>query len=464
MAAKLIGMCVAAVALLPAAGKVTFTENIAPILYQNCVTCHRPGEAAPFSLISYEDAKKRGAILATVTKSRYMPPWHAAHGYGEFADERRLTDAQIAAIGDWVSQGMPQGDAAKMPKMPQFPDGWHLGKPDLVLEMPAGFDLPASGPDIYRNFIIPSRLTEDKWVRAVEFHPSARKVVHHVLYAYVGGGALAKIDGADGRPGFGGMGSIGVTPGGAGSGSLGGWAVGATPVFLPEGLALPMPKGSDFVLQMHFHLTGKPEVEKSTVGIYFADKAPERKLMSVQLPAIFGFGAGLDIPAGDRNYTVDDSLTLPVDVMAYAAGAHAHYVGKEMKATATLPDGSTTPLLWIPDWDFAWQDRYNYKAPVSLPKGTRIDVHLRYDNSGDNPRNPSNPPKRVQWGEQSFDEMGSVTLQVLAVHKEDEAALQQALNDRARAALRKGVQDGTAARFQQEQAAHLPSAGSAPRN
>ena len=175
MSARLVGLCVAAVALLPAAEKVVFTENIAPTLYQNCVTCHRPGEAAPFSLISYEDVKKRGAIVATVTKSRYMPPWHAAHGYGEFADERRLTDAQIATIGDWVSQGMPQGDTAKMPKMPQFPEGWHLGKPDLVLEMPVGFDLPASGPDIYRNFVIPSKLTEDKWVRAVEYMTSDRR-------------------------------------------------------------------------------------------------------------------------------------------------------------------------------------------------------------------------------------------------------------------------------------------------
>lgn len=453
MSAKTIGLFIAAAALLPAADKVTFTETIAPIIYQNCVTCHRPGEAAPFALISYEDVKKRGALIATVTKSRYMPPWHAAHGYGEFADERRLTDAQIAAIGDWVSQGMPQGDVAKMPKLPQFPEGWHLGKPDLVLEMPAGFDLPASGPDIYRNFVIPTHLTEDKWVRAVEFHPSARKVVHHVLYAYTEGGALAKVDGADGRPGFGGMGSIGVTPGGGNSGGLGGWAVGATPIFMPEGLALPLPKGSDFVLQMHFHLTGKAETEKSTIGIYFADKAPERKLMGLQLPALFGFGAGIDIPAGDKAYTVEDSFVLPVDVIAYSAGAHAHYVGKEMKAYATLPDGKTQPLVWIPDWDFAWQDRYNYKSPVMLPKGTRVNVWLRYDNSADNPRNPSNPPKRVQWGEQSFDEMGSVTLQVVAVHKEDEAVLQHALADRARAALRKGVQDGTAARFQQERAA-----------
>ena len=453
MSAKTIGLFVVASALLPAANQVTFTETIAPIIYQNCVTCHRAGEAAPFALISYEDVKKRGALIATVTKSRYMPPWHAAHGYGEFADERRLTDAQIAAIGDWVNQGMPQGDVAKMPKLPQFPEGWHLGKPDLVLEMPVGFDLPASGPDVYRNFVIPTHLAEDKWVRAVEFHPSARKVVHHVLYAYTEGGALAKVNGADGRPGFGGMGSIGVTPGGGNSGGLGGWAVGATPIFMPEGLALPLPKGSDFVLQMHFHLTGKAETEKSTVGIYFADKAPERKLMGLQLPAIFGFGAGIDIPAGDKAYTVEDSFVLPADVIAYSAGAHAHYVGKEMKAYATLPDGKTQPLVWIPDWDFAWQDRYNYKSPVMLPKGTRVNVWLRYDNSADNPRNPSNPPKRVQWGEQSFDEMGSVTLQVVAVHKEDEGVLQQALADRARAALRKGIQDGTAARFQQERAA-----------
>lgn len=452
MTVKLLGLAFAAVALLPGA-PVTFSETIAPIVYRNCVTCHRPGEAAPFSLITYEDVKKRAALIATVTKSRYMPPWHAAHGYGAFAEERRLTDAQIQAIRDWVSQGTPPGDPAHMPKLPQFPQGWHLGKPDLILEMPAGFDLPASGPDIYRNFVIPTHLAEDKWVRAVEFRPSARKVVHHVLYAYVPGGSLAKADGADGRPGFGGMGSIGVTPGRGDSGSLGGWAVGGTPVFLPDGLALPLPKGSDFVLQMHFHLTGKPETEKSVVGIYFADKPPERKLFALQLPALFGFGAGIDIPAGDKSYTVTESYTLPVDVLAYSVGAHAHYVGKEMQETATLPDGTKKPLVWIPDWDFAWQDRYNYKAPVALPKGTRIEVRLRYDNSAENPRNPNTPPKRVQWGEQSTDEMGAVTLQVVAVRKEDEAVLQQALTARVRAAIRQGVQDGTAQRYMQERAA-----------
>jgi mono/diheme cytochrome c family protein len=456
MTTKLIGLAVIAIALLPAAEppaqKVTFTETIAPILYQNCVTCHRPGEAAPFSLISYDDARKRGALIATVTQSRYMPPWHAAHGFGDFEGERRLSDAQIAAIGDWVKQGMPQGDLSKMPKLPQFEEGWRLGKPDLILEMPAAFNLPASGPDVFRNFVIPTGLTEDKWVRAVEFRPSARKVVHHVLFAYAPGGSMAKLDGADGKPGFGGMGTVGVSPNqGDSSGGLGGWAVGGSPVALPAGLARPLPKGSDFVLQMHFHLTGKPETEKSLIGIYFADKAPEHKLMNVGLPALFGFGAGIDIPAGEKNFTIQDSFVLPVDARAYLATAHAHYVGKEMKLTATLPDGTVKPMIWIPDWDFAWQDPYVYKDPVSLPKGTRLDATLKYDNSADNPRNPSNPPKRVWWGEESFDEMGSVGLTLVAAHTEDEAALQQAIAARARSAIQKGSADGTAKRFLEQQ-------------
>jgi mono/diheme cytochrome c family protein len=242
-----------------AAGSPTFTETIAPIVYQNCTVCHRPGQAAPFSLISYDDVKKRATQIAAVTKSRYMPPWHAEHGYGEFADERRLTDEQIATIAQWVKQGLPEGDLAKLPAVPDFPEGWHLGKPDLILEMPAAFDLPADGPDIFRNFAVPTHLTEDKWVRAVEFHPRARKVVHHVLFFTAPGGVAG--DGADGKPGFSGMArargiALGRGNAGAGStlaggslagGSLGGWAVGATPRALPDGVAMALPNGSDLI-------------------------------------------------------------------------------------------------------------------------------------------------------------------------------------------------------------------------
>ena len=448
-----LGLFGIATATLQAATPVTFTENIAPIILQNCASCHRPGEAAPFSLLTYEDVRKKGALITAVTKSGYMPPWHAAHGYGEFSDERRLTSDQIAMIGAWVKEGMPQGDPAKMPPAPKFAEGWHLGKPDLILEMPAGFELPSSGPDIYRNFVIPTNLTEDKWVRAVEFRPSARKVVHHVLFAYDASGTARRMDGHDGHPGFAGMSAIGVAGTTGRSGPLGGWAVGATPVFLPDGLAFPLPKGSDLLLQMHFHLTGKPEVEKSTVGIYFADRAPERPMQNIQLPALFAIGAGLDIPAGQAKYTIEDSFVLPVDVTAYLANAHAHYLAQEMKATATLPDGSIQPLLWIKDWDFNWQDRYTYKAPVHLPKGTRIDVKITYNNSADNPRNPKNPPQEVWWGEQSNDEMGSVSFAVTTDNKVDQLELGNMLRARTRTAVARAVLDGTVTRIRKEQEA-----------
>jgi mono/diheme cytochrome c family protein len=428
--------------------RITFAEAIAPIVYANCVSCHRPGEAAPFSLISYEDVAKRGALIAKVTESRYMPPWHAEPGYGEFVGERRLTDAQIATIGTWVTQGMPRGDEAKMPRLPEFPpDGWRLGQPDLILEMPLAFDVPASGPDVFRNFVIPTRLTEDKWVRGIEFRPSARKVVHHALFAQVPGGSRAALDGADGRPGFGGIGAVGVFTDRADSPGLGGWVPGATPAMFPEGLVARLPHGSDFLVQLHFHPTGKVESEKSLVGIYFAEKPAERDLVSILVPALFGFGAGIDIPPGEKNFTINDSFTLPGEAKVYSAFAHAHYLAKQMKATATLPDGSTRPLLWIRDWDFNWQDGYVYKQPLTLPAGTRIDVTITYDNSSDNPRNPINPPRRVSFGEQSFDEMGSVGFNAEVVRKADVDAFRQALADRSQAATAAAKVNGTIGRL-----------------
>ena len=439
-------------------GQVTFSETIAPIVYENCVSCHRPGEAAPFPLISYDDAKNRGKLIAAVTASRYMPPWQATHGFGDFEDERRLTDAQITAIGTWVKNGMPEGDASKMPPLPKFTSGWRLGTPDLVLEMPQEFEVPASGPDIFRNFVVPSTLLEDKWVRAVEFRPRARTVVHHALFAYVRSGAYASIDGADGKPGFKGLAPIGANPNIAPAGPLGGWAVGASPRFLPEGLALPMAGNSDLVIQMHFHPSGKAEREKSAVGIYFADKPPDRMLRVLQLPGLFGIGTGLDIPAGEKNYVIERSATLPVDVKVYLANPHAHYLGKEFKATATLPDGTVKPLLWIQDWDFNWQDGYNYKEPVILPKGTRVDVRIVYDNSASNPRNPSNPPKRVWWGEESTDEMGSISFGLVPLRREDEAAWLQFATTQRNGTLTAALLNGTLQRLVQSGAID-PGAG-----
>ena len=436
--------CALAFAASPAANKnqpkaklaPTFTEDIAPIVFRNCTSCHRAGEAGPFALVTYQDVRKRAPLIAAVTKSRYMPPWHAEPGHGDFIGERRLTDEQIAAIAEWVKVGMPEGDAAKLPPLPKFPDGWQLGKPDLILKMSESFELPASGPDIYRNFTLPVNLPEDKWVRGVEFRPSARKVVHHALFFLDNTGESRKHDGEGGKPGYDG-GLDGARY--AKTGRLGGWAVGGTPHFIAQGLALPMVKGSDFVLQEHFQLTGKAEVEQATIGIYFADKKPEKMLTGVQVPALFGAGAGLDIPAGEKNYVIKDSFTLPVDVEALAVGGHAHYICKDMKTVAILPDGSRQSLFWIKDWDFAWQDQYQYKAPVPLPKGTRLEMEITYDNSADNPHNPSHPPKRVQWGEQSFDEMGSMTLQVVAAQQPDYPKLMAAIQEQRAEAIKKVV-------------------------
>lgn len=446
---------------VPSQPAVTFSDTIAPIVFDNCVTCHRPGEAAPFPLMSYEDVAKRGSTIASVTASRLMPPWRAAHGSGDFVGERRLTDEQIAAIAEWVRLGMPKGDLARLPPLPKFTDGWQLGTPDLVLEMPDAFDVPGDGPDIYRNFAIPTSLAEDKWIRAIEFRPGTRRVVHHALFSYVRGGSTASLS-KDGKPGFNGMMPVAFVPGFAPSGDLGGWAVGGTPRDLPDGLAWPIAKGSDFVLQLHLHPTGKPERERSRIGLYFTDKAPERKFREMGAPGLFGFLSGIDIPPGEKHYELKGTFNVFANMLAYGVTAHAHYLGKEIKAVATFPDKTTQTLLWIPDWNFNWQDRYFYKTPVTLPKGTKVDVTIVYDNSADNPANPCSPPRRVQWGFQSQDEMGGVRFLMVAASEADEAAIQNMTKAVAGALANQIANSETAQRLKKQQDDLMSKVGAPP--
>ncbi len=373
------------------AQSVTFNKDIAPIVYNNCSACHRPGEAAPFSLLSYSDAAKHGPTISGAVASRFMPPWKADAASYEYRDQRRLTDAQISLIQTWVKQGMPEGAVKDRTSTPTFASGWRLGEPDLIVEMPAAYHVPAEGADIYRNIALPLGLSDDKWITAIEMRPTARAAVHHVLYfADPNGKAHEKTDGAE--PGFGGMRAGGATV------ALGGWAVGAQPHFYPEGLALKVPKGADLVMQYHFHPTGKPLEEKAQIGLYFAKKAPERQMISIQLPPVYSLFEGLDIQPGDKDYVVKDSYVLPAPIDAVGVSAHAHYLGKLLKMTATLPSGEVKTLLAISDWDFAWQDRYFFKDFVALPKGTRLDAEVHWDNSANNPRNPSSPPQHVEWG------------------------------------------------------------------
>jgi uncharacterized protein (TIGR03437 family) len=418
-----LALILAAAARPGSAQTVTWSDQIAPIIYNNCSTCHRPGQVSSLSLMSYDDVRRRGSTVAQTIQSRYMPPWKPEPGWIAYRDERRLTPEQIALIQRWVADGMPRGDASKEPKAPAFSDSWLLGTPDLVLEMPAGFNVPADGPDIYRNFVLPTGVTEDKWVKAIELKPSARAVVHHVLFAADKTGTARAQSGQDGQPGFPGLGSVFTIqaladPLSIVSGGLGAWVPGTTPSFLPAGIAMPLPKGADLILQTHFHPNGAAQTEKTAVGLYFGAR-PDRELSQVQAPAFFGVRANIDIPAGEKNYKVRGSFTIPADVDAVGVSAHAHYLAKEAKLTATLPNGEVKILLWIRQWDFSWQDQYAFQDFVPLPRGTRLDGELTYDNSADNIRNPNNPPKRVTWGEQSTDEMGSLILGVVPKNAAD---------------------------------------------
>ncbi len=410
------------VLLLPAllsAETVTFNKHIAPIIYSNCSSCHRPGEAAPFSLLSYQDVLKRGKLIATVTASRQMPPWKAEPASYAYRDQRRLKDADLALLQQWVKDGMPEGKASEKPAPPEFKSGWRLGEPDLIVEMPAAYHIPADGPDIYRNIALPLGLKEDKWITAIDMRLTARQDVHHVLYFSDPGGKIHERPSDGPEPGFTGMRAGGGQP-------LGGWALGAQPHFFPEGLALPVTKGSDFIIQYHFHPDGKLETEKSQIGFYFAKEAPKRTLTSIQLPPTYSLFSGLDIPADEKDFVIKDSYILPAAMDAVGVSAHAHYIANVMKLTATLPTGEIKTLLDIRDWDFAWQDRYFFQDFVALPKGTRLDAEVHWNNSAANPRNPSSPPIRVTWGEQSKDEMGSLAL--LAV-PHDEADLRTIRTD-----------------------------------
>jgi hypothetical protein len=416
----------------------TFAGDVAPIVYANCAVCHRPGQAAPFSLLSYDDVKKRGALIVSVTARRYMPPWHAtpAPGFPEFRDARRLSDADISTLKRWVDTGMTAGDLSQAPQPPLFASGWTLGQPDVVLSFPRAVDVPADGPDLYRNIALPLDLPADQWITAIDYEPSARKAVHHALFFLAPASEVGAIGENDVLPGISarsllaggrsrGRGGPGAGQGGGAAG-IGGWVPGMTPRFFPEGVAQSLPAHTSVVAQLHLHPSGKADREEGKIAIYFAKRPPAKSLTSIQVPPTFGFAMGIDIPAGERRYTIKDSLVLPVDVEALGARGHAHYLAKEMTMTATLPDGSTKGLLSIGDWDFGWQDSYFYKSPIVLPRGTRLDVEIAYDNSADNARNPNAPPKRVTWGLGSFDEMGSMTLLAAAPAGPDRAALREA--------------------------------------
>jgi len=388
----------------------TFTHDVAPILYQHCVTCHHPGLNSTFSLVTYEDVRPRARVIATVTKSRFMPPWKPERGYGpELQGVRGLTNQQIETIQRWVEEGAARGSDADLPPAPQFTDSFRLGTPDLILHMTEPYELAASGPDVFRNFVLPIPTGAVRYVEAIEFIPGSR-AIHHANMRIDETDTSRLLDAKDPAPGY-----DGLIPATARypDGYFFGWTPGQLPPKSPE-LAWRLNPGSDMVVQLHMRPTGKAEHIQVSIGLYFVAGPPRLA------PAMLRLGKQyIDIPPGEKSYVVTDSYLLPVDVDVHAVQPHAHYRAKEIKGFATLPDGTRQWLIYIRNWDFDWQDTYRYMKPLLLKKGTTLTMEYVYDNSEANRRNPQIPPQRVHWGQNSSDEMGDLWIQVVTRSTED---------------------------------------------
>jgi mono/diheme cytochrome c family protein len=393
-------------ATLAQAGEApTYHKDISRILQAHCQECHRPGQVAPFPLLTWEQARKRASDLASVTAGRTMPPWHASTSEGgPFRDARILTPSEISTLSAWAEADAPEGDPADAPAPRAFPSTWALGVPDLILAPSKPFHLSASGRDEFRVFVIPSGLTEGRWISAVDFKAGNPKVVHHILAAFDTTGQARAKDAEDDEPGYRSFGGFGILP----AGSLGGWAPGKSPRATPEGVGRYIPAGADVLLQIHYNKSGKPEDDATSIGLYFA-KGPVDKLVRgaavrPDLP-MERFRPRMTIPAGDPNYQVQGTWTAPVDIHLNAVVPHMHWLGKDFKLTSVAPDGTRKTLIQVDKWDFNWQDTYEFTTPTALPKGTRIELSAHFDNSASNPANPTKPPIEVHWGEQTEDEM-----------------------------------------------------------
>ncbi len=401
----------------------TFSRDVAPILFQHCASCHRPGQYAPFSVLTYDETRPWARSIRQQVVTRRMPPWKPAPGHGEFRDVRRLTETEIETLDRWAEAGAPEGDPAQLPPAPSFPEGWQLGEPDLVLEMPEPYAVPAAGGDIFRSFAVPTPLTTSRWVRAVEFRPDTQ-AVHHGRILIDTAGTARLLDAQDPEPGYSGMlYDAADFP----DGHFLGWLPGTQPKQAPEGLSWQLPPGRDLVLQLHLLPTGAPETLQARVGLYFDDAPPTRRAFVMRLGS-----QDIDIPAGERGYVIEDDYTLPIDVDVLSVYPHAHYLATEISAWATLPDGERAWLVDIPEWEFAWQDQYQYAAPLHLPAGTVVSARFLFDNSATNPQNPSHPPRRVTYGSGSADEMADLPLQVVARREAELPLLMEAMERRER--------------------------------
>jgi len=425
-------------------GIATFNKDVAPILYKNCAECHRPGEAAPMSLLTYKDSRPWAKSIREKVVNREMPPWHADPRHGEFKNKRQLTDGEIATIVNWVDNGAVEGDAHDLPQVPKFVEGWSFGRPDLVLQMPDEFKLDASGPDEYQLFTLEPAFTEDRYIQAVEARPGNRRIVHHIVAMIKppddpnkpqpSKEEAEKIKAAQEkesifyREGFVQRvksdapvhdNGCELKNGGAGRGRdtntrqtsllpiLAVYAPGRNPTVLDQGTARLVPAGSKIVLQVHYSkVAGETQTDRSSVGLIFARTSPT-KLLTTQLI----YNAYFRIGPGEANHQVSACWTTGRDIELTSIMPHMHMRGAAMEVKVVYPDGRREVLLNVPKYDFSWQTGYLLRQPLTIPRGTTFFVTGVFDNSAKNRYNPD-PAKAVRWGEPTYDEMLACFLEV----------------------------------------------------
>jgi len=378
-----------------AAPQVTFHKDVLPVLQKNCQSCHRPGEAAPMSFLTYKDTRPWAKAIRTAVLSKKMPPWFADPHTGKFANDRSLSQAEIDVLTHWADSGAPEGNSKQAPAPLAFVEGWNIGKPDVVLEMPVDYQIPPSGTIEYTYFQLPTGFTEDKWIQMAEARPGNRAVVHHLI-------AFIREPGSNWLPGIK-PGEPYVPKKGGNNGNSGNWLVGfapgARPTMLEPGRAILIKAGSDIVFQMHYTTNGAAAVDRTKIGFNFAKEPPaERVTMLASTNNKFV------IPAGDANYRVDSTFTIQEDATLTALIPHMHLRGKDFHFRAIYPTGEAQDLLDVPRYDFNWQLAYEPAKPILLPKGTRIECTAHFDNSANNPANPD-PKSEVRYGDQSWEEM-----------------------------------------------------------
>lgn len=400
-----------AMASRPESGLVTYHRDVRPILQNHCQGCHRPGAVAPFALTSYKQAVSWADDIKEYTRARKMPPWKPSEG-ASLRDEMKLTDQEIATLAAWVDKGTPEGNPKDAPPPRKFPDGWHLGTPDLILSATEEFQVGPTGSDIFRCLVLPTNLPEDTYVTAVDVRPSNARVVHHAVLFYDTNDQARKLEKferdrvksateLDRGPGYSVAMGIGFLPNlREPPPVLGAWAPGQMPRYLPEGVGYLLPKGADLVVQMHYNRSGRVERDRTQIGLYFAKRPKVQRLQFIGVAAPFG-----RIPADDEKFKAVGRVWVNDDCTVHSIFPHMHLIGKQIKVSITPPDGSTQTLLAINDWDFNWQGDYFFKEPIRVKANTRFDIEGVFDNSAKNPANPHSPPRDVIFGMETTNEM-----------------------------------------------------------